>query len=154
MFSNEYGEAAVEVLDILNNTNIDDVKKIPSSFIEFLKENASKSYRVNFDHSRPINELNIKKKTKEILGVIYINWWCDKEKKEEYKNQILEYKKIKEDELREKYNPNLFKDTRIRNDFSEVHKNRISKNEELVIVKSKENIFKQILNKIIKFFKG
>ena len=29
MFSNEYGEAAVEVLDILNNTKKTDVDKIP-----------------------------------------------------------------------------------------------------------------------------
>ena len=33
MFSNEYGEAAVEVLDILNNTKKTDVDKIPSNFI-------------------------------------------------------------------------------------------------------------------------
>ena len=36
MFRNEYGEAAVEVLDILDNTNKEDVAKIPSSFIKFL----------------------------------------------------------------------------------------------------------------------
>ena len=32
----EYGEAAVEVLDILNYTNQEDVRKIPQSFIKFL----------------------------------------------------------------------------------------------------------------------
>ena len=68
MFRNEYGEAAVEVLDILDNTNKEDVAKIPSSFIKFLVDNASEDYVVNFDHSKPISELNIKEKTKEILG--------------------------------------------------------------------------------------
>ena len=38
MFSNEYGEAAVEVLDILDNTNKADVDKIPKNFIKFLVE--------------------------------------------------------------------------------------------------------------------
>ena len=152
MFSNEYGEAAAEVLDILENTNREDVEKIPSSFIEFLRENVSKNYSFNFDYSRSINELNIKEKTKEILGVIYINWWCDKEQKEEYKNQILKYKKIKEDELREKYNPNLFENMKVEHDFNKIHKNSTN-NENLVIVKQKENIFKRIINQIINFFK-
>ncbi len=44
----EYSEAAVEVLDILNHTNKDDVKKIPQSFIKFLIEIANKNYKANF----------------------------------------------------------------------------------------------------------
>ena len=35
MFSNEYGEAAVEVLDILDNTNKADVDKIPKTLLNF-----------------------------------------------------------------------------------------------------------------------
>ena len=73
MFNNEYGEAAVEVLDILDNTNKTDVDKIPSNFIKFLVDNASEDYKVNLDHSKLISEMNLKEKTKEILGVIYIN---------------------------------------------------------------------------------
>ena len=52
MFNNEYGEAAVEVLDILDNTNKTDVDKIPSNFIKFLVDNASEDYKVNLDHSK------------------------------------------------------------------------------------------------------
>ena len=66
MIRNEYGEAAVEVLDILDNTNKDDVDKIPFSFIKFLVDNASEDYVVNFDHSKPISELNIKEKTSSL----------------------------------------------------------------------------------------
>ena len=58
MFSNEYGEAAVEVLDILDNTNKSDVDKIPTSFIKFLVDNASEDYKVNLDHSKLISEMN------------------------------------------------------------------------------------------------
>ena len=99
MFRNEYGEAAVEVLDILDNTNKEDVAKIPSSFIKFLVDNASEDYVVNFDHSKPISELNIKEKTKEILGTIYINWWCDNNQKEHYKKQIEEQEKREQEQL-------------------------------------------------------
>ena len=106
MFNNEYGEAAVEVLDILDNTNKTDVDKIPSNFIKFLVDNASEDYKVNLDHSKLISEMNLKEKTKEILGVIYINWWCDKKDKEDYTKQIKELEIKRQEEIKEKYNPN------------------------------------------------
>ena len=84
----EYSEAAVEVLDILNHTNKDDVKKIPQSFIKFLTDISSKSYRPKFNHELPINGFNLKKQNKELLGFIYITWWCNKEEHERYKNVI------------------------------------------------------------------
>ena len=103
MFSNEYGEAAVEVLDILDNTNKADVDKIPKNFIKFLVEIASEDYKVNLDHSKLISEMNLKEKTKEILGVIYINWWCDKKDKENYTKQIKELEVKRQEEIKEKY---------------------------------------------------
>lgn len=154
MIRNEYGEAAVEVLDILDNTNKDDVDKIPSSFIKFLVDNASEDYVVNFDHSKPISELNIKEKTKEILGTIYINWWCDNNQREEYKKQIVEQERREQEELREKYNPNnIFKNKKSVQISDEIQEEVNSKNEALAIVENKENIFKKIINKIISFLK-
>ena len=152
MFRNEYGEAAVEVLDILDNTNKEDVAKIPSSFIKFLVDNASENYVVNFDHSKPISELNIKEKTKEILGTIYINWWCDNNKKEQYKNQIEEQEKRKHEQLREKYNPNnIFENKKSAKISDEIQEDVNSKNKNLIIKNNKENIFKRIINKVIFF---
>ena len=81
MIEAKYSEAAVEVLDILNYTNKEDVKKIPQSFIKFLIEIANKNYKANFNHNVPIRGLNLRKQTRELLGFIYITWWCnDKEK--------------------------------------------------------------------------
>ena len=56
MFSNEYGEAAVEVLDILDNTNKADVDKIPKNFIKFLVEIASEDYNVICNHVKDTKE--------------------------------------------------------------------------------------------------
>ena len=136
------------------NTNKEDVSKIPSSFINFLIDNAAEDYVVNLDHSRPISELNIKEKTKEILGTIYINWWCDNNQKEEYKKQIEEQEKRKQEELREKYNSNnIFENKKRMKISNEIQEEINSKNEPLAIVNSKESIFKQIINKVIRFFK-
>ena len=146
MFSNEYGEAAVEVLDILDNTNKADVDKIPKNFIKFLVDNASEDYKVNLDHSKLISEMNLKEKTKEILGFIYINWWCDKKDKENYIKQIKELEIKRQEEIREKYNPNKIFE----------NKNKIKEhtvqNKKATMVEYKESILKKIWNKILSFF--
>lgn len=145
MFKSEYGEAAVEVLDILDNTNKEDVNKIPSTFIKFLVDNASEDYVVNLDHTKPISELNIMEKTKEILGTIYINWWCDENERQEYMEQIQEQERRREEELREKYNPdNMFKNRQSNEASKEI--------QNLPVEKKNENIFNIVINKIKKFF--
>lgn len=153
MFNNEYGEAAVEVLDILDNTNKTDVDKIPSNFIKFLVDNASEDYKVNLDHSKLISEMNLKEKTKEILGVIYINWWCDKKDKEDYTKQIKELEIKRQEEIKEKYNPNkIFESKNKVQEYTNATKVDTAQNETVTMIEYKESIFKKIWNKILSFF--
>ena len=153
MFSNEYGEAAVEVLDILDNTNKSDVDKIPSNFIKFLVEIASEDYKVNLDHSKLISEMNLKEKTKEILGVIYINWWCDKKDKENYMKKIKELEMKRQAEINEKYNPNkIFENKNKIQEYTNETKMDTVQNETVTMIEYKESIFKKIWNKILSFF--
>ena len=153
MFNNEYGEAAVEVLDILDNTNKTDVDKIPSNFIKFLVDNASEDYKVNLDHSKLISEMNLKEKTKEILDVIYINWWCDKKDKEDYTKQIKELEIKRQEEIKEKYNPNkIFESKNKVQEYTNATKVDTVQNETVTMIEYKESIFKKIWNKILSFF--
>lgn len=153
MFSNEYGEAAVEVLDILDNTNKSDVDKIPTSFIKFLVDNASEDYKVNLDHSKLISEMNLKEKTKEILGVIYINWWCDKKDKENYTKKVKELEIKRQEEIKEKYNPNkIFENKNKVQEYTNAAKVDTAQNETVTMIEYKESIFKKIWNKILSFF--
>ena len=57
----EYSDAAVEVLDILNHTNIEDVKRIPKSFIKFLTDISNKNYKAKLNHEQPLNRIKFKK---------------------------------------------------------------------------------------------
>ena len=153
MFELEYGEAAVEVLDILDNTNKSDVDKIPSNFIKFLVDNASEDYKVNLDHSKLISEMNLKEKTKEILGVIYINWWCDKKDKENYMKQIKELEMKRQAEINEKYNPNkIFKNKNKIQEYTNETKMDTVQNETVAMIEYRESILKKIWNKILSFF--
>lgn len=146
----EYSEAAVEVLDILNHTNKEDVARIPQSFIKFLTNISSKSYKVKFNHEHPINGLNLKKQTRELLGFIYITWWCDKEEREKYKKLIHE-SNIKNEEIKEKYNVNdIFKNKKEKQEHKIIQNENVMKTS--IAEYKKENIFKRVLNKILSFF--
>ena len=146
----EYSEAAVEVLDILNHTNKEDVARIPQSFIKFLTNISSKSYKVKFNHEQPINGLNLKKQTRELLGFIYITWWCDKEEREKYKKLIQE-SNIKNEEIKEKYNVNdIFKNKKEKQEHKIIQNENVMKTS--IAEYKKENIFKRVLNNILSFF--
>ena len=146
----EYSEAAVEVLDILNHTNKEDVARIPQSFIKFLTNISSKSYKVKFNYEQPINGLNLKKQTRELLGFIYITWWCDKEEREKYKKLIQE-SNIKNEEIKEKYNVNdIFKNKKENQEHKIIQNENVMKTS--IAEYKKENIFKRVLNKILSFF--
>lgn len=82
--------------------------------------------------------------------MLNLNYWCvdENEKKELLKMYSENDKKI-EAEMRERYNPdNLFKKK------EKVEQNDEAKEESTEIIEYKEqNIFKKILNRIMKFFK-
>lgn len=143
MIEAKYNEAAVEVLDILNYTDKEDVKKIPQSFIKFLSEIANKNYKANFNHNGPISGLNLRKQTRELLGFIYITWWCDEKDRNKFKSVIQsDNSKIEKTEKMENYNiDDIFKNKK------ELKSNVITQD-----IAKEENIFKKIINKILSFF--
>ena len=103
MKSRDFNEGITETLDILNHMDRKYVDKIPVKFMEFLEENKSTEYVSKLDHSKKLSELELKETTKNLLAIIYMKYWCDDDKKKEYRN-ILNANEIKYQEyLREKY---------------------------------------------------
>lgn len=147
MVSTGYSEAFVEVLAILDNTPIEEKQGIPQKFINFLKENASPNYKISFDKNKQIEELTLKKETKAMLSVIYYNYLCPKDQKEEY-IEILNNNQTKfEEELREKYNPdNIFKNNTTAEPVQQ------QKAETVAMTEYKESFFTKIINKIKAIF--
>ena len=150
MVSTEYSEAIVEVLDILQYSDDHIIERIPKKLIEFWKENKSTTYKPNLDHSKPINEMNLKDKTKALITMIYLNYLCDETQKENTQLILRNNEEKYQKELREKYNPdNIFK-----------HNQRINKEIEsdtetrqnMQMIEYKESFFTKIKNKILKFF--
>lgn len=147
MVSEELSEGITQVLDILEHMDKVYIDKIPKKFREFLEKNKSKSYISNLNHSQEINEMNLKEKTKDILAIIYMNYWCSPQQKSDYISLLNENERKKEEEKREKYNPNnIFKD------ISKQKENKEDTIEDNVsMTKYKESIFNRIINKIKNF---
>ena len=129
------------------------IDRIPKKFIEFLNNNKSADYISNLDHSQKINEMNLKEKTKDILAIIYLNYWCDSQQKVDYSNLLKQNENNYQEELRKKYNPdNIFKNN---NQTHNIVQNNVSNeviSDNVAMVECKELFFKKIVNKIKNIF--
>ena len=142
-------EAITEVLEILKKADNTYMEKLPEKFKKFLNDNKSTSYIPEIDFSKELKDLKIRKETKELLGIMYLNYWSNDEEKKEYVKLLSENEKKYQEELTEKYNPdNLFKKTAKQDDINE----QVVTNE-VAIIKYEESLLKKIWNKILSIFK-
>lgn len=150
MVSERYGIAFAETLHYLKGINESDINKIPKKFMQFLQDHSAKNYEVNFDYSKPLNDLELKDETYGIISVICLNWWCETdEEKELLKKHLIENEQKKQMELLEKYNPDdLFR--KKENCIKPVEEQAT---QEVCLIEYKESVFKKIWNKILSIFK-
>ena len=144
MVSIEYSEAIVEVLDILQYSDDNIIEKIPKEIIEFWQKNKSITYRPKLDHSKTINEMHLKNKTKSIITMIYLNYLCDDVEKNDI-NLILKANEEKyQEELIKTYNPdNIFKKHK---KVQKIDENIVAN--KVTMMAYKESILTRFINKI------
>lgn len=142
-------KAYSEVDKILSFMEIEYVEKVPKKLREIFRNEKLKDYNPNIDKNIPLNEQNLERKTYAILAMLDLNYWCNSEEKQELLKAYSNNDKKREEELREKYNPdNIFK-----NKVSKVEKEQ-TKEETTDLVEYKEESFiKKIINRIKKIFK-
>lgn len=154
MLKEETRRGISEVLFILNNTKKSDVEKIPPRFIMYLKENASKEYKPDFKLQSDINVMELYPDTKNILGLIYREYWCDDISKERF-DRILAAndKKIADGEI-EKFETLFVNKTLEKKKFSKENIENINE-QELSLKKESffSSFFKTLKEKTIKIFK-
>ena len=151
MVSKELSEAAVELNVILENTSPEIVSKIPKKFIVFLKEIASKNYIFKYDNTKSLEEQDIRPKTKGLLALIYRDFLCDNQEKQEYINRVSLVTEKIEQRKREKYNPDKIFKNNMKENTTKNNNEDISIR--MQIVEYKEPMFKRIINRIFKFFR-
>ena len=131
----------------------EEVEKIPSKLREFFKEISSKDYVTNINPNIPLDKQQIKEKTKDIIALIYRNYWCSEEERKELDQKLIENDKKFEEELREKYNPdNIFKnnDTTTKKEEPEEKEEKI---EQSLVPQETGKWYQRFLDMVKRWFK-
>ena len=142
-------KAYSEVDKILSFMEIRYVEKVPKKMREMFKNEKLQDYEPNIDKNIPLEEQQLERKTLAILAMLNLNYWCEnEEEKEELIRAYSNNDKKRNEELREKYNPdNIFKN---KNKEREVE--QITEEITAIAEYKKENFIKKLLNKIKKLF--
>lgn len=140
--------AYTEVDRILNLMDEQYQKKIPEKLRKLISESKLNDYDVIINPKIPLKEQKISRKALSILAVLNYNYWCVGEsKKQKLIEKYINNEKIKQEKLRELYNPdNLFNN---KNEFSKQN----IENKQLIVYNKKENVIIKIFNKIKKLLK-
>lgn len=146
--NNINSEIYVDISVIISMMPIEMKSKISNSFINFIEKNKSNNYVSNINPNIPLKEQNIRKETKEMMGIIYRDYLCNEEERinllQEEKRELTKL----EAEKREIYNPdNIFK----KNNLKENNKENDIKNE-VAVVEYKKSIIRKLITKIKKLF--
>lgn len=142
-------KAYSEVDKILSFMEIRYVEKVPKKMREMFKNEKLQDYEPNIDKNIPLEEQQLERKTLAILAMLNLNYWCEnEEEKEELIRAYSNNDKKRNEELREKYNPdNIFKN---KNKEREVE--QIAEEITAIAEYKKENFIKKLLNKIKRLF--
>ena len=134
---------------ILSFMEIRYVEKVPKKMREMFKNEKLQDYEPNIDKNIPLEEQQLERKTLAILAMLNLNYWCEnEEEKEELIRAYSNNDKKRNEELREKYNPdNIFKN---KNKEREVE--QITEEITAIAEYKKENFIKKLLNKIKRLF--
>lgn len=149
MVTKEMQVAAKEMNILLENIVPNEyVLRIPQKFKDFLKEIEDKEHIFNIDLEKDIDEQDITEKTKDLITVIYRNYWCNEEERKNLDRILTENEREYQEELRKKYNPDdIFKKQKEVNKVSSENLSLIEYKSNRIFDKIKEfikNIFKKL----------
>ena len=141
-------KAYAEVDKILSFMGFRYVEKVPKKMREMFENEKLQGYEPNIDKNTPLEEQKLERKTLAILALLNLYYWCENEdEKQELLKAYSNNDKKREEEIREKYNPdNIFK-----NKNKEVEK--ITEEITAIVEYKKENFIQKLLNKIKRLFK-
>ncbi len=173
---NTYARAYSEVLEILNFIPMQEYEKISNEEINYLKNNSDKNYKFSFDVSIPFEQQKILPETRSIILVLYSKYFLNEKQNAKLEEFIKNTTLQKENEIREQYNPDVFKNnenqptltnsnnqTNLKmfvNSNDQINQptlansnSQINQSNSVSMIKYKENIFKKIWNKFKNIFK-
>lgn len=146
----EYAIAYKEVFEILKYIPKVDYDKIPSKKIELYKTMQDKNYDFKYNPSKTLDEQNVSKRAKAIIGLLFRDYWAtDTQREKILAKQKYERQKIEEEKAQNYKYEDLFK-----TNGTVIQQPEIKDNvEKISLVEYKENVFIKFWNKIKSIFK-
>ena len=145
MVATNYRNALKEVYVILDNLVEEDYDKIPPELIETIYQNMNGDYEFEINEKQDLFNQNILPETKAILFNLFRDYLSEPWQKEKIIRMQKEERQKNELKKKELYSTDVFVNKEKINNV-EVQKETV----ELLVYK--ENIFKKIINRIIKIF--
>ena len=147
MVNLEYANAYSEVLEILKFIPKEDYKKIPQNKIELFNTNCNKEYEFVYNPEKTLDEQNVSKRAKAIIGLLFRDYWATEVQREKIIRKQKNDRLILEEQKKTLYDvDNIFKNRNISNE-KEV------KEEVKEMVVYKENFITKFLKRIKKLLK-
>ena len=147
---NTINQAFSETYDVITHMSKEMQEKIPKSFINLIKENRDLDYKVNIDYSKDIKE-QLLKETKIILSLVYRDYLCSSEKREELLALDIEEIRREEKSSQEKYKIDY--DSRKKEKLQDVEELKNKEQETLPIKVEKDKWYIKVINFIKKILK-
>jgi len=142
---NNRKNAYKEVYTILQELNEEEYNKIPPEIIEAIRLNMNEEYEYELDEELELKDHQMLPETKAILFNLFRDYLATPEQKEKIIRMQNEERQKNEIKKQKQYNTDVFESKQKEN-------SKQNEQETKQLIEYKENIFKKILNKIIKFF--
>lgn len=144
MVDTQYMKSCTEVLEILKHISKADYNKIPSEIVEALEEDKDSQYNFSYDVNKTLDEQNVSKQTKTIIGIFFRDYWATPEQRK----NIINIQNIKRQEIDDKkrklYNPDKI--------FENNKYNNSKENNSLIEVRKERTFIQKIIAKIKSLF--
>lgn len=143
MVSIEYANAYSEVLGILKFISKEDYEKIPNSKIELFENNQNKEYIFEYNPNKTLEEQNVSKRAKAIIGLLFRDYWATDEQKDKIIRKQNYDRQILEEQKKSMY------------DVENIFKKKSYENEEVkqMVVYKEQRWYQKLFAKILKIFK-
>ncbi len=141
---NNRKNAYTEVYTILQDLNEEEYNKIPFEVVETIEKNRNEEYDYELDEELKLKDQQMLPETKTILFNLFRDYLATPEQKSKIIRMQNEERQKNELKKQQMYKSDIFVN-KPKENFTEEN------NEEMRIVRYKENIFKKILNKIKNF---
>ena len=151
----DYADLAAEMNILLRYIDDELVEKIPPKIIEFFQDIASPTFKSKIDPRFPLDEQYLLPATECMLTLLYRQYWCTPEEREELDQILIEQAQIGEAQSSAVLNDNIFEKIENSEDIFVEDTNNlpVEVSNNVIIEKLKEllsritEIFKKLFNK-------